>query len=552
MDLRSSLFTLRILALGLGLAIIGCGEVIEKPPGDGDRGDPVCASACGLHQVCAFVDEVSSEARCACAPGYMDMGGACAWVGAGVNGGGLRDPKLNNPTVWQKALIDFNPTRFSADNGSVAFDTSFGLCGESRLAQTFDMPEYKDAEPFVIEMQYISQDMTGMNGDAGAVIRFGGSDAIVPFTTRNGTVRMCLGESAYGKGVTFELVPLIQPYQCRSGTNPYPSRLFRSIEIKPATPGECGAPGMIANSTFTSNTDGWTFSSMNTRVANPSGVLRLAATAGYGRISAATPLSIPKAANLPNAALRFKYNTALGNADYMTSQRYLRRIEIMLNQQRIGLLHPVDGAAAVTATYCLPDWALGMAYNLQFIGESPCNTSFPPGATDYYYMFLDDVEVVSDPACSFDGSFERPAHQSSWLYDKSVIQRTPLLPGYLQNAQLAHSGAGLIDFEPARDQGYFAPSIDRWLKVPAVAGSAKPVLKFWHRAVSLPPFIASTGPVALAAQPTGTWEQQSLCVDPRMAGHLLEFTWSISANADANVHHYYLDDVELTTSTACP
>jgi hypothetical protein len=32
----------------------------------------------------------------------------------------------------------------------------------------------------------------------------------------------------------------------------------------------------------------------------------------------------------------------------------------------------------------------------------------------------------------------------------------------------------------------------------------------------------------------------------------LQFTWSISANADANVHHYYLDDVELTTSSACP
>jgi len=37
-----------------------------------------------------------------------------------------------------------------------------------------------------------------------------------------------------------------------------------------------------------------------------------------------------------------------------------------------------------------------------------------------------------------------------------------------------------------------------------------------------------------------------------MAGHLLQFTWSISANADTTVHHYYLDDIELTTSTSCP
>ncbi len=547
----SSLGTMLFLAFGL--AALGCGKVVDPPAVlDGQRGDPVCATACGAHQECAFVDEVSTEAACACVVGYVDSGGGCAWQGAGANGGGLRDPKLNDPAVWGKTLITFDPTAFGDDNGAVSFATSFGLCGESRLSQTFDMPDYESAEPFVLEMQYVSQDVS-MMGDAGAVVRFGGSDAIVPFASPNGTVRMCLGEHAYGRGVTFELVPLVSVFPCRSGQNPPPSRLFRTIEIKPAVPGECTAPGVFANPRFDANTDGWTYSTTNTRIANPNGTLRVAATAGNGRISAATPISIPTNRTLPNAALRFKYNTALGNADYMNAQRYLRQIRVRLDQQTIGLIYPTDGAAASTASFCLPDWASGMAYTLQFVGESPSNTGFPPGPTDYYYMFLDDVEVVSDPQCSFDGGFERSAaHQSSWVFDKSIIQRTPLPVGYIQNQALAHSGTGLIDFEPARDQGFFAPRIERWLKIPAIAGGAKPALTFWHRAVTLPPFQVSTSPVNVTAAPTATWTQQSLCIDPRWAGHLLQFTWSISANADANVHHYYLDDVELTTSSACP
>lgn len=552
---RSSFGTILLLASILGLVAIGCGKVVDDdPPGtpDGDRGDPVCATACGAHQECAFVDEVSTAAACTCVVGYVDGGSGCVWQGNGANNGGLRDPKLNDPMAWGRTLIAFDPTAFGPDNGSVTFMTAFGACGESVLSQTFDMPDYEDAEPFVLEMQYLSQDAGGMMGDGGAVIRFGGSDAVVPFTTPNGTVRMCLGANAYGRDVTFELVPLVAPFPCRSGQNPPLPRLFRSIEIKQATPGECAAPGVLANSTFTGSTDGWTYTTTNTRVANPNGTLRLAATAGYGQISASTPVSIPKLAALPNPALRFKYNTALGNADYMNATRYLRQIRVRLNQQTIGLLYPTDGAAAITASFCLPDWAAGMAHTLQLVGESPSNTLFPPGATDYYYMFLDDVEVVSDPACSFDSSFERAAHQSPWVFDKGTFPRTPMPVGYIQSAQLAHSGTGVIDFEPPRDTGYFAPRIERWLKVPAVSGAAKPVVTFWHRAVSLPPFTAATNPVPIVSAPTSAWTQQSLCIDPRWAGHLMQFTWSIAANADAAVHHYYLDDIELTTSTACP
>lgn len=551
---RSSFGTVLILALSLGLATIGCGEVVDNPPpGDGgpDRGDPVCASACGAHQECAFIDEVSTAAACTCVVGYVDGGSGCMWQGGGANNGGLRDPKLNDPMAWGRTLIAFDPTAFGPDNGSVSFMTAFGQCGESVLSQTFDMPDYEDAEPFVLEMQYLSQD-PGMMGDGGAVVRFGGKDAIVPFTTQNGTVRMCLGENAYGRGVTFELVPLVPAAACRTGQNPAPSRLFRTIEIKQAAPGECAAPGVLANSTFDTNTDGWTYSTNNTRVANPNGTLRLAATAGYGQINASTPISIPKRTALPNAALRFKYNTALGNADYMNATRYLRQIRVRLNQQTLGLLYPTDGAAASTASFCLPDWTEGMAYTLQLVGESPSNTAFPAGSTDYYYMFLDDVVVVSDPQCSFDSSFERPGHQSPWVFEKGTFPRAPMPVGYIQSASLAHSGTGLIDFEPPRDTGYFSPRIERWLKVPAVSGAAKPVVTFWHRAVSLPPFTVSTNPVPTMAAPTTTWTQQSLCIDPRWAGHVLQFTWGIAANADTAVHHYYLDDVELTTSTSCP
>jgi hypothetical protein len=553
MAYRSSFGMVLILALGLALATLGCGEVVDSP-GDAGRGDPVCATACGLHQACAFVDAVSSDATCACAPGYVDMGSGCAWKGGGANNGGLRDPKLNDPTVWQRALIAFDPTAFSADNGSVSFMSAFGLCGESVLSQTFDMPEYKNAEPFVLEMQHLSQDTTGGQGDAGAVVRFGGSDEIVPFTTRNGTIRMCLGENAYGRNVKFELVPFASGYvgACRSGQNPPPSRLFRTIEIKPATPGECAAPGVFANSKFDANTEGWTYPTTGIRVANPNGVLRLAATSGNGSISASTPISIPKRTALQNPALRFKYNTMLGNADYMTAQKYVRQIRVQLNQQTLGLVYPNDGAAAATASFCLPDWTAGMAYTLQFIGYGASNTGFPAGATDYYYMFLDDIELVSDATCSFDGSFDRPAHQSSWIFDKGITQRVPLPAGYLQSATLAHTGTGVIDFEPARDQGYYSPRLERLLKVPAVVGAAKPVVTFWHRAVSLPPFTVSTSPAAITAAPTTAWEQQSLCIDPRMAGQLMQFSWSIGANADAAVHHYYLDDIDVTTSTSCP
>jgi len=547
-----TLGTFLVLTFSLELATLGCGKVVDDRPGDGSRGDPVCATACGLHQECAFVDEVSTEAACTCTVGYVDTGGGCTWQGGGANGGGLRDPKLHDPTVWGRTLIAFDPTTFGPDNGSASFMTAFGLCGESVLSQTFDMPDYEDAEPFVLEMQYLSQDTTGMQGDAGAVVRFRGSDAVVPFTAPNGTVRMCLGENAYGRGVTFELVPLVQPYACRSGQNPPPSRMFRTIEIKPATPGECTAPGVLANSKFDTNTEGWTYTTSNTRVANPSGQLRLAATAGYGQISASTPISIPRATTVQNAALRFKYSTALGNADYMNATRYLRQIRVRLNQQTLGLLYPTDGAPPTTASFCLPDWTAGMAYTLQLIGESPSNTLFPAGSTDYYYMSLDDVEVVSDPMCSFDGGFERRAHESSWVFDKGTYPRVPMPVGYIQNPQLAHAGTGLIDFEPPRDTGYFSPRIERWLKVPAATGGAKPAVTFWHRAVSLSPFTLGTSPIATTDAPTTTWTQQTLCIEPRMAGHLLQFTWSISANADANVHHYYLDDVELTTSTACP
>jgi hypothetical protein len=545
--MRLRMSTVAIAAIFLGLTVVGCGQISNESRPD----VPVCTSACGLHQMCAFVNEVSAATTCACVPGYSDSAGACTWQGEGVNKGGLRDGKLNNPAAWETTLIAFNPTEFSSDNGSVSFKTAFGLCGESALRQTFDMPEYKDAEPLVLEVEYLSQ-ATGQQSDGGAVVRFNGSDEIIPFRARNGTARMCLGQNAYGAGVRFELLPLISPYACNAGQDPPTSRLFRSFQIKPAVPGECAVPGVIANPTFNTNTDGWKFSTANTRVANPNAVLRVAATAGYGSISASTPLSIPKRDVLPDAALRFKYNTALGNADYMNATRYLRRIDVQLNDQDLGILYPTDGAPAAVATICLPDWAQGMAYDLQFIGGSPTNTGFPAGATDYYYMYLDDVELVSDAACSFDGSFERSANQSSWMFDKGTFPRVPIPLGFVNDARLAHSGNSVMDFEPPRDLGYFEGRVVRWLKVPPISGAAKPVLKFWHRAVSLPPFTVNTSPATGAAAPTATWEQQSLCLNPRMAGHLQQFTWSISANADAGIHHYYLDDVELTTSTSCP
>jgi hypothetical protein len=546
MGLRMS--TVAVPAIFLMLTALGCGEVTS----DGRPDVPVCTSACGLHQVCAFVNELTAATTCACAAGYADTAGACSWQGGGVNKGGLRDGKLNDPAAWETSLIDFKPTEFSSDNGSVAFKTAFGLCGESVLRQTFDMPEYKDAEPLVLEVEYLSLSTDPQQSDGGAVIRFNGSDQIIPFTGRNGTVRMCLGQSAYGAGVKFELVPLVAPYACNAGQDPPRSRLFRSIQIKPALPGECAVPGVISNPTFNTNTDGWKFSTTNTRVANPNGLLRVAATAGYGTISASTPLSIPTRAVLPDAALRFKYNTALGNADYMNATRYLRRIDVQLNAQDLGILYPTDGAPAAVATICLPDWAQGMAYDLRFIGGSPSNTAFPEGATDYYYMYLDEVELVSEAACSFDGGFERPANLSSWMFEKGTFPRVPMPIGFVNDARLAHSGNGVMDFEPPRDTGYFSPSVVRWMKVPPISGAAKPVLKFWHRAVSLPPFTLRTSPATGATAPTTTWEQQSLCINPRMAGHLQQFTWSIDANADAAVHHYYLDDVELTTSTSCP
>jgi hypothetical protein len=544
MNHRVLVATATLVVLSLG---VGCGEIVS----DGKKRPevPVCAAACGTHQVCAFVDQVSPDTACSCAVGYTDAAGACTWQGGGANRGGLRDGKLNDPTAWESALIDFNPTAFGPTNGSVAFKTAFGLCGESVLRQTFDMPEYKDAEPLVLEMQYLSQAMPNQP-DGGAVVRFNGSDQIIPIQARNGTARLCLGANAYGRGVTFELVPLVPAFPCTNGQDPPVSRLFRTLEIKPAAPGECTAPGAFANPTFTTDTAGWTFSTTNTRVANLGGVLRVAATAGYGQISASTSLSIPPRAVLPNAALRFKYNTALGNADYMTALRYLRRIDILLGQQNLGLLFPTDGARPSTASFCVPDWAYGMAYTLTFVGASPSNTLFPEGPTDYYYMFLDELELVTDSTCSFDGGFERPANQSSWNFDIGGIPRAPLPTGFVLNPLAAHTGNVALDFEPPRDPGYYPLAVSRWLKVPAISGTAKPVLKFWQRAAALAPFALSTFPVNGAA-PTAVWEQQSLCIPPRLAGHLQQFRWTIAANADAAVHHYYLDDVELTTSTSC-
>jgi hypothetical protein len=533
--------TLFVLALGAG-----CGEIVA----DKKRPEiPVCASTCGAHQLCTYVDEVSPTTACTCAVGYTDTVGACTWQGGGANGGGLRDGKLNDPTAWESTLIDFNPTAFGPTNGSVAFKTAFGLCGESVLRQTFNMPEYKDAEPLVLEIQYLSQAMPNQS-DSGAILRFNGSDEIVPMLGRNGTARVCLGANAYGRNVTFELVPQVNPFPCNNGQDPPPSRLFRTLEIKPAAPGECAAPGVIASSTFDTDAAGWTFSTYGTRVTTNGGVLRVAATSGNGLIKASTPLSIPTRAALPNAALRFKYTTQLGNADYMTAQRYIRRIDVQLGFVNFALLYPTDGARTGVASLCVPDWAYGMAYTLTLQGQGPSNTLFPEGATDYYYMFIDDVELVSDSTCSFDGGFERPANQSSWLFDVGIVPRSTLPVGFVLNPAAAHTGNVAIDFDPPHDTGYFQPILTRWLKVPAISGNAKPVLKFWHRAANLAPFTLTTFPINGAA-PGAAWEQQSLCLPPRLAGHLQQFGWAIGANADAATHHYYLDDVELTTSTSC-
>jgi len=544
-----------------GVLIAGCSAPVCRPELVEQQGRCVtkvvvakpCEPACSptAHEVC---DGDLESPSCVCAPGYE--GNPCEWAGV------LDDPGFENQAAWtlsEGANVDENETDFSVDPGYASIGRS-AACNAGAVSQTVQMPSYEVGEPLVAEVTYRAEGLYGL------ALGFDKAWTQLPvtpdFAWLEEPARVCLGEAAYGGAVTVQLSAPEQHPTCFG--NPEGEIHVDRLDIVPAEPGECPAPGDVLNGTAQLGSGGWQFETTAEAVADlvagvgreaTSGV-QLAVGASVGA-AAWTKLSVPSSESLPSPALRFWWRGTTGQPFAFQIGRYNG-----IQRSALPLENAYGNNSELNYVYCLPPWTHGSVVDLIFKNSGH---NLLDGTSE---LAVDDVEVVSDTSCGTSTDILDPGFDAGPTRIMGVTHFTPYQAATLRTEpSLSRTGdGGVLELSYWSEEAVMW--FETWVLVPESDGEDGPALLFWSnvpsQALNAKPIRSVKGRAAVEPAdlpPGGGWRQNAnapVCLPRSWSGRWFRAQWrlgDIPPIGDAPVEppiRIYIDDLELTTSSACP
>ncbi|MGB5701713.1 MAG: hypothetical protein WBM48_02755 [Polyangiales bacterium] len=552
---------LLLLSLLAGCAdASSCGEGLELR---GDRCIPVCVDVCGEHQECV-VGEI--QAQCECVSGYA--GDPCTWTG------GLRDPQFTDPSAWADApnSAAVLPLESGLSGPGIASFTSEIVCTSGAVAQVVEMPSYADAEPFVIEVDYQSEDVIGVDVGYNRAFRRLGNQ--VP---GGGwwPYRFCVGEAGYGGDVKFQVAAFERLPDCLIA--PIGTIKVDRFEILVANEGECPTPGSVLNGQANVGEGGWEFDAPG---SSEGGLREGKGEAGTSaawvhkpagsedRAAMYTSVSVPLPdEDNPSPALRFWWSGKPNWSYWVNIGTYPgREVTIRPLDVLIG-----DGTPQVH-TYCLPPWTHGNVVDLSF---TTGGGRFPDEAE----LAVDNVEIISDPKCGvsqdlLDPSFDAAPNRRPGVWKRLEDEQVSTVNIIDDPTRARPPGSGALELVYGSNHAWLDANTYVW--VPPSEGERGPQLVYHSNTPASPGLgvfwalgsatlpnapcegeFCPTTPLTSQLPRGGDWRRNTVCLPPEWAERWYLFWVAIRPSVEPlEVYDppraVLLDDFEVRTSEECP
>ncbi|MBS1119975.1 MAG: hypothetical protein H6Q90_2203 [Deltaproteobacteria bacterium] len=542
--------------------LCGCGEV--QPLASDATVDP-CTGTCQCrvdadctvaHSVC---DDRITDRSCECAAGYTEaVAGTCAWSGV------IADPGFQSMTRWTLGaaiVVDTNLNVAGMIDPGAAVFTNVPLCALERVSQGAEMPRLSRAEPLVIvtTYRYVAE---GMLSDVVAPAVGVGSvwHDEMPFSFGDFTTsRFCLGASQYapesstGKGAPtqVELMPAKRSFDCPSPTSGFNLEIDH-VEIKPADPGECPAPGTASNGDAEAD-GGWAFNVLfSNGVDNSTAKIE----SGFGEagsraarlfmhhrcdgVSLLNKISISNSPMLASPAISI-FNRTSSSAT------------TLWNIGGVPLPAISGSGQPTTIRMCAPAFMRGGAFTLTANIDSQGLCSDAPN----FESAFDNFKVINDPSCGTDANLTDPGFESPLTLIGAQATQGRSLARTLNDPANAHTANGVLQLSV--DHPCEGPTWQANIVTPASAGASGPALTFFYKATpkSTYAFSASNAVASLVPVLDNQYHQGTLCLDPKLVGRnqAVRFAMSGGAGTCANVlpaETAFVDDLALTTDPSCP
>jgi hypothetical protein len=209
--------------------------------------------------------------------------------------------------------------------------------------------------------------------------------------------------------------------------------------------------------------------------------------------------------------------------------------------------------------YCLPPWTHGNVVDLIF--KFALGTS-----TDLTELVVDDVEIISDDSCGtatdlLDPGFEAGPNRIMGVTRFSPIEASATLRS---EPSLANTGDGVLELSYSNESAVMW--FETWVLVPESNGVEGPALVFSSKVPAINELPIRTVLGRAAIDPAdllvgGGWQRNGddpVCLFPEWSGRWLRVQWRLGDLAATGTEpleppiRIYIDDLELTTSSACP
>ena len=540
------------------MLLVACGQVVPGNPDAPIDADP-CTGVCecrvdtdctAAHTAC---DDQGASRTCACVAGYgKNAGGACEWSGV------IKDPGFASTTMWTidgAATIDNSLNQAGmVDPGAARWAPGDALCKLSRVTQRVTMPRLSHAEPLVAQVSFqFSGRFDQLTPSIGVDTAFGEVQQTTGSPWR--TARICLGggqyapESSTGVGAAITLTVMANRigFECGSISN----LSVDHLEVVPANPGECPAPGQAANGDA-EGTGGWVFN-----LVGGSGLstATFAAGAGEGGSKGARlfvaqrcdfptvvdPISIPISGAVASPALSF-YHRATN----------LSTTNVTLG----GLSLPTLGGtgAGVTHRLCIPPFMRGAVVNLSASVNTGSGACTDPVNLETVF---DSVKIVNDASCGTDATITDPGFESPLELVGATSAPGKSLARTLSDPTQAHGGNGVLQLSETSTCN--DPTWSANIITPPASGAAGPALSFFYRAAPgiLTRFSVSAFGPAFTPTQDSQWHQGLVCLNPALHGRNQSAFFSVrfqSGTCDQamTAETAFVDDLTVTTDLSCP
>lgn len=510
----------------------GCAPGLLPGPDGGCA--PTCGGlTCAAHETC---DPGATPPACICVVAYARAGGQ----GPCVFAGGPADPGFQNtPLAWQvEPTVDGGvsvvPTADGGlDPGALVFDNS---CKPALAKQTFAMPPYAAAEPVALELN-IKGSGASMPIE---VLVAGRTFPVILAGSGYSTVRVCLGESAYGGDVE---VGFRRTNQCGSW----------SVDRATVVPDpSCLVAGAVASGDFQTPNVWLTSGGAGTTTAGLAGI--------SGRLAADDPCPVPRLTgkmhvplSMARPALAVSYQGTAGvYADLgLSGGRFQSGGPPTIPSLPFGRL--VGTGAFERVNVCLPEWARGTIRAL--------DVSMPARGTDCAQasaaeFLVDDFTVVEDPSCDaagtlFDTGFEGAKAGAKVLYvrgsKKTNVDFGSTFPK-LTGAGLLHVKSSYVDCSTVYSSTETGSMFASGPRPPTSTSPGAPRATF--------SYIAGANGTSLAAgqtlAPAPTKTPGSICLPRSLAGQGFTLDFAVTMGCPSSSSDLYVDDVALAWDPTCP